>query len=75
MSDNIPSTSEPSGLDPKRMRFPDLARALSLSGPKPVTVEMLEAVIAAGAPVNSDGTLNLILYTAWLAREAKHGGD
>jgi hypothetical protein len=37
---------------------------------------MLEADIAAGAPANADGTMNLIHYAAWLAREAKkHGGD
>lgn len=32
-----------------------------------VTAEDIEADIAAGAPVNADGTIHLIHYTAWLA--------
>jgi hypothetical protein len=36
---------------------------------------MLEADVAAGSPVNADGTMNLIHYSAWLAKELKNGGD
>jgi hypothetical protein len=29
---------------------------------------MLKADVAAGAPLNADGTLNLVSYAAWLVR-------
>ena len=53
-------------LDPQGLRLADLARVLSAMGPRPVTVAMLEADIAAGAPINPDGTMNLVQYAAWL---------
>jgi hypothetical protein len=34
-----------------------------------VTVDMLKADLAAGAPANPDGTINLVHYGAWLVRE------
>jgi hypothetical protein len=37
-------------------------------GPKPVTIEMLLADIDDGAPVNHDGTINLLHYASWLAK-------
>ena len=49
-----------------------LARAAELlteAGQRRVTVEMLQADISAGAPVNVDGTINLVHYAAWLVRE------
>ena len=55
-------------LDPQALRLEDLAQILSAMGPKPVTVEMLQADIDDGAPVNLDGTMNLLQYAAWLAR-------
>ncbi len=51
----------------------DVARLLSRSGGRPVTVEMLREDLAAGAPANADGTLNLVHYAAWLAREVARG--
>jgi hypothetical protein len=60
-------------LNPQALRLEDLARILSVSGPKPVTVEMLRADIDDGAPVNADGSMNLVLYVAWLLREMGHG--
>ena len=44
----------------------DVAALLSRVGGKPVTAEMLREDIAAGAPQNPDGTLNLVHYAAWL---------
>jgi plasmid maintenance system antidote protein VapI len=37
--------------------------------------ETLEADIAAGAPVNADGTINLVHYAAWLVKELVVRGD
>jgi hypothetical protein len=47
----------------------DLARLLSKSAGENVTAEMIRYDIEAGAPVNADGTVNLVHYAAWLARE------
>ncbi len=57
-------------LSPTALPLADAARLLSAAGGQRVTVEMLEADIAAGAPTNPDGTLNLVHYAAWLVREA-----
>lgn len=48
----------------------DLARLLSASGAQHVSVESIERDVAAGAPASADGTLNLVHYGAWLARQA-----
>jgi hypothetical protein len=57
-----------SPLNPQSLRLEDMARILSASGPKPVTVEMLQADLDDGAPVNTDGTMNLVQYVSWLVR-------
>ena len=59
-----------SPLNPQALRPEDLARILSALGPRPVTVDMLQADIDAGAPTNADGTLNLVHYVAWLIQQA-----
>ena len=51
-----------------------VSQVLSAAGGRRITEEMLRADIDAGAPVNADGTLNLVHYTAWLVREVS-GGD
>lgn len=61
-------------LSPTALTPADAARLLSAAGGQRVTVEMLEADVAAGAPTNPDGTFNLMHYAAWLVREAA-GGD
>mgnify|MGYP000047134352 CR=1 FL=1 len=53
----------------------DLAKLLSKSAGKSVTAEMLHKDIDAGAPVNSDGTVNLVHYAAWLVKEHAARGD
>jgi hypothetical protein len=50
-------------------------RLLSSAGGQVVTVEMLATDVAAGAPTNADGTLNLVHYAAWLVKEASGRGD
>ncbi len=60
-------------LSPTALSVTDAATLLSRAGGEPVTVEMLEADIAAGAPANGDGTLNLVHYAAWLVREIARG--
>lgn len=55
-------------LDPQALRLADLARILTTLGAMPVTVDMLQADLDAGAPANADGTVNLVHLAAWLVR-------
>ena len=75
MTDNNPSERQPGPINPQALRLEDLARILTASGPKSVTLEMLQADIKNGAPVNPDGTMNLVNYATWLVKETLHGGD
>ena len=54
---NLPSTER---VNPAALPVEDAARAMGLS------VETVRADIAAGAPTNADGTMNLVHYAAWL---------
>ncbi len=56
-------------LDPTALVLADAVRLLTAVGQSGVTVEMLEADIAAGAPTNPNGTINLVTYTAWMLLE------
>ncbi len=56
-------------LDPTALALPDAVRLLTAVGQSGVTVEMLEADIADGAPTNANGTVNLVTYTAWMLLE------
>ncbi len=62
------------GLNPNALSVANAAQLLTKVGGAQVTVEMLEADRADGAPANADGTINLVHYGAWLVRE-KAGGD
>jgi hypothetical protein len=56
-------------LSPTSLTPADVARLLTKVGGQPVSVDSIEADLAAGAPANVDGTINLVHYAAWLARE------
>ena len=71
----MPDNNPPQPINPQALRLEDLARILTASGPKSVTLEMLQEDIKNGAPVNLDGTMNLVNYAAWLVKETLHGGD
>ena len=51
-----------------------VSQVLSAAGGRRIDEDMVRADIDAGAPVNADGTLNLVHYAAWLVREVS-GGD
>ncbi|MBW8017964.1 MAG: hypothetical protein FVQ82_17475 [Planctomycetes bacterium] len=61
-------------VNPTALTPADAARLLLAAGGQHISVEMLEADVAAGAPTNANGTFNLMHYAAWLVREAA-GGD
>ncbi len=58
----------PATLNPNALAIPDAARLLTKSGGWPVTDAMLRNDLAAGAPENADGTINLVHYAAWLVK-------
>ena len=60
-------------LDPMALSLDDAARLLAAVGGVQITREMIETDIAACAPANPDGTINLVHYAAWLAREMALG--
>ncbi len=62
-------TSASPQLNPMALTIDQAARVLSTAGPKPVTPEMVRDDIDDGAPMNGDGTLNLVHYAAWLITE------
>ena len=49
--------------------------AMRRSGSRTLTLERLEADIAAGAPVYADGTINILKYVAWIAKELGDDGQ
>jgi hypothetical protein len=75
MSESNAEGRQGGAVNPQGLRLEDLARILSASGLRPVTVETLRADIEDGAPVNPDGTMNLVQYTTWMVRELTSGGD
>ena len=55
------------------MTLQQAARVLVAVGARHATAENIRRDIEAGAPVNADGTVNLVHYAAWLARESARG--
>ncbi len=62
-----------SPLNPQAIALADAARVFSAAAGTTIDVAKLETDVAAGAPVNADGTLNLVHYAAWLVREIARG--
>jgi hypothetical protein len=63
-----------SPLNPQALPLESVAGILSRLSNSLVTLEMLRSDIAAGAPTNGDGTINLVHYAAWLLKEMGRGG-
>lgn len=45
------------------------AKILAAAGQRRITEATIRADLDAGAPVNADGTVNLVHYAAWLVKE------
>lgn len=60
-------------LNPAALPLADAARLFTKLSGTDVTEAMLRADRDAGAPLNPDGTLNLVSYAAWLVREESNG--
>ena len=65
----MPPEKAKTGLSPSALTTKDAAKALGLAE------DMLKKDVAAGAPTNPDGTINIIHYAAWLNRMAKEEAD
>lgn len=63
----------PSPLDPQKLAIDDAARLLTRVGGRPVSKDTIQADVERGAPNNSDGTINLVMYAAWLVRQLAEG--
>ena len=62
-----------SGLNPNALTLADAARLLARASGQPISEAMLRDDVAAGAPTNPDGTMNLVRYAAWLVKEMASG--
>ncbi len=74
MADDADPTPVASGLNPNALTVANAARLLTKVSGERVTEEMVKTDLAAGAPVNRDGSINLVHYAAWLVKEMS-GGD
>lgn len=54
---------------------PDLAKLLKHAGCTHASEETIKQDIEKGAPVNHDGTINIIHYAAWLIKEVGIDGN
>lgn len=51
------------------LSIPDVVKLLKRGGSRTASEEAVKFDIENGAPVNSDGTVNLVFYAAWLVKE------
>lgn len=65
--------SEEGRINPLALVISDAAKLLSKAGGRVIRSEQIEADVAAGAPTNGDGTINLVTYAAWLVQERGRG--
>ena len=52
-----------------------MAKMLAKLGFPEMTPEMLQQDVEDGAPVNANGTFNLVHYMAWMIREINRNGN
>lgn len=59
-------------VDPTRLTIEQASKLLSAAYRERIEVEKIQVDIDSGAPTNPDGTLNLVNFTAWQAKEMGH---
>ena len=62
-------------VNPLALSAGDLMRMLRRSGCPQMTDETLQRLIDDGLPLNADGTLNIIEFTAWMLKEVQGHGS
>ena len=61
------------GNNPRSLQKEMVVKALQAAGSRTITLESLNADIEAGAPVNEDGTIDIITYAAWILKGNRYG--
>lgn len=62
-------------VNPLALPAGDLMRMLRKSGCPRMTDETLQRLVDDGLPLNADGTLNIIEFTAWMLKEVQDHGS
>jgi hypothetical protein len=62
-------------LNPLALPPATLVKLLRKSGCRAMTEEALEQLIESGLPVNGDGSISIVEYTAWLLQEVRGDGN
>ena len=60
-------------VDPARLSIEQAAKLLSAAFSERIDVEKIQTDVDGGAPTNPDGTINLVNYSAWQAKEMGRG--
>ncbi len=60
-------------VDPTRLSVEQAAKLLSAAYRERIDAEKIRLDLENGAPVNAGGTINLVNYAAWLAKEMGRG--
>ena len=60
-------------VDPTRLSIEQASKLLSAAYRERIDVSNIQEDIDSGAPANSDGTINLVNYSAWQAEEMGRG--
>ncbi len=60
-------------VDPTRLTLEQAAKLLSAAYRERIDIEKIQLDLQEGAPVNVDGTINLVHYSAWQAKEMGRG--
>jgi hypothetical protein len=66
-------SDKPNPVDPTRLTVEQAARLLTSAYRQQVSIANIETDVQAGAPTNTDGTINLVHYAAWLLSEMNRG--
>ena len=60
-------------VDPTRLPVEQAAKLLAAAYRERIDPEKIRIDLQNGAPVNADGTINLVHYAAWLVKEMARG--
>lgn len=66
-------TTDNAPLDPNRLTPEQAAKLLSAAAKIRIQPEQIAEDLEAGSPTNTDGTINLVHYAAWIVKEMGRG--
>ena len=59
--------------NPRALTKEQVVTVLKHSGSRTISLAALEADIEGGAPLNEDGTMDIIAYAAWILKGNRNG--